>query len=242
MDKYLRNSIIIGIFLFIIALFLGIYTFSDILKSLRLSQSFSVSAEGKEVVIPNIAQLTIGLITEGESLLKIQKINTEKFNKVIKFLKDQGIDEKDIKTENYSVKPIYDYKKSPYQIVAYSINQNVLVKIRDLNKVNVILSGVVQNGANNISGPNFVVDDPEIYLDKARDKAIKLAKEKAEKIAKTAGIRLGKIINISESSYSPMPIYMKAMEIGGGESGALPSIEPGSQEIKIWVTITYEIK
>lgn len=239
MDKTLKNSIIAGIFLLVIALFWFVYEYS---KTIQPKRTFSVSAEGKEIIIPNIAEVRIGLISEGKDLVELQKENSEKFNKVINFLKSQGIEEKDIKTENYSITPKYRYDKVT-EIVGYTINQSLSVKIRDLKKVGEILNGVVQHGANNIYGLNFTIDDEKIYLDKAREKAIKEAKEKAEKIAKTAGFRLGKIVNITESSgyLPPHSIFLKEMGIGG-ESGIVPQIEPGSQEIKISVTITYEIK
>lgn len=238
MDDKLKNSIIIGIFLFIIAIFWFVYEYT---KTIQPQRTFLVSAEGKEIAIPNVAQLNIGLISEGKNLVEVQRENTERFNRVINFLKEQGIDEKDIKTENYSITPKYSYDKV-MEIVGYTVSQNLSVKVRDLNKIGTILSGAVENGANNVSGPNFTVEDEKVYLDKAREKAIKEAKEKAEKIAQVAGFRLGKIISINESSYMPVPpIYIKSMEMGSGDIIS-PSIEPGSQEIKITVTITYEIK
>lgn len=236
MDKDLKITIIIGIFLFIIALFWFVYKYGS---SIVLPQrTFSISVEGKEVAIPNIAEFKIGLISEGKDLVNVQNENTEKFNKIMKFLKEQGIDEKDIRTENYSITPKYKYDKTT-EIVGYTVSQNISVKVKDLNKVGVILAGAVKNGANNIYGPNFTIEDESVYLDRAREKAIKEAKEKAEKIAKTAGFKLGKIINISESLVTPMPLYLKG-EMGG--TMPIPSIEPGSQEIKVLITVTYEIK
>ncbi len=240
MDNTLKNSIIAGIFLFVISIFWFVYEYS---KTAFPQRTFMVSAEGKEIVIPNIAELRIGLISEGKNLVEVQKENTERFNRVINFLKGQGINEKDIKTENYSINPKYRYDKVT-EIIGYTVSQTLIVKVRDLNKIGAILSGAVENGANNVSGPNFTVEDEKVYLDKAREKAIKEAREKAEMIAKTAGFRLGKIISINESSYTPIPIYMKTLEMGAGgaEVMPMPSIEPGSQEIRITVTLTYEIK
>lgn len=237
MDKSLQSSIIAGIFLFILTTFWFVYEYS---KTIQPQRTFSVSAEGKEIAIPNIAELKIGLISEGKNLVEVQKENTKRFNLVINFLKEQGINEKDIRTENYSITPKYRYDKV-MEIVGYTVSQNLSVKVRDLNKVGVILGGAVKNGANNVSGPNFTVEDEKVYLDKARENAIKEAKEKAEKIAKAAGFRLGKIISITESLYTPPPVYF-GVATEKAESIPTPKIEPGSQEIKITVTITYEIK
>ncbi len=241
MDKTLKITIIVGILIFSFSALWFVYEYSKTRPELR---TFSVSGEGKEIVVPNIAEIRIGVISEGLDLTTLQKENSEKMNRIISFLKEKGIDEKDIQTENYLVTPKYDYSKSPYKIVGYAISQDLKVKVRDLSKIGEILSQAVNYGANNVFGPNFTVDDKEVYLEKAREKAIRNAKEKAEKIAKTAGFRLGKIVSIIESNpYEPYPIILK--EIGaGGESLPTfqPQIQPGSQEIKVHVSITYEIR
>ncbi|MCS7183894.1 MAG: SIMPL domain-containing protein [Patescibacteria group bacterium] len=242
MDKILRNSIITSLFLFIVIFFWFVYKYPT---SDKFSRTFTVTGEGKVEVVPNIAEIRIGLITQGSELSKIENENTQKINRIIKFLKEQGIEEKDIKTENYSVNPVYDYQKSPYQIVAYSINQNIVVKVRDLKKVGNILQRSVNYGANSVSGPNFIIDDQEIYLEKAREKAIKNAQEKAKKIAKIAGFRLGKIVNISESQQLPSPIPIFSQAGYGGErimNKEEPTIQAGSQELKVQINIIYEIR
>jgi uncharacterized protein YggE len=239
MDKTLKITIIVGILIFSFSALWFVYEYSKSRPELR---TFSVLGEGKEVVVPNIAEIRIGVISEGLNLTTLQKENSEKMNRIINFLKEKGIDEKDIQTENYSVTPKYDYSKSPYRIVGYTISQDLRVKVRDLSKIGEILSQAVNYGANNVSGPSFTVDDKEVYLEKAREKAIKNAKEKAEKIAKTAGFKLGEIINIIESSpFEPIPVMLKEMG-AGGPLASQPQLEPGSQEIKVQVTITYEIK
>lgn len=238
MDKELKYSIIISVFLFIIAIFWFVYEYSKVNIPQR---TFSISGEGKEIVIPNIAEIRIGVITEGENLKIIQNENSLKINKIIEFLKKEKINENDIKTESYFVTPKYDYKFSPYKIVGYSINQTLLVKIRDLNKVGEILEKAIENGANNVSGPNFNIDDPFIYLEKAREKAIKDAKDKAIKIAKAAGFKLGKIVNITESPITES-YPLRTAALSTTEGGQIPQIEPGSKEVKVHVNITFEIK
>ena len=240
MDKELKSSIIISLFLFVVATFWFVYEYSKIHQPLR---TFTIAGEGKEIAIPNIAEISISVITEGKDLKTLQEENSNKINKIINFLKEQGIDNKDIKTENYSITPKYDYKTSPYKIVGYIINQNLVVKARDLTKIGNILQEAVKYGANNVSGPNFTLDEPEAYIAKAREKAILDAKEKAERIAKITGFKLGRIINISESYVpQPIPLYSRSAGMGGGEITATPQIELGSQEIKVQVNITYEIK
>ncbi len=135
----------------------------------------------------------------------------------------------------------------PSQIVGYTVTQTVLVKVRDFGKAGDILSGVVGSGANSVSSLNFTLDDPSKPQNEARGEAIAKAKAKAEDVAKAAGFRLGRLLSIDESGY-PVPYY-DTYGKGGGSFGAaaqsappLPTIEPGSQEVKVTVTLRYEIE
>ena len=214
--------------------------------------SFSVSAEGKVVANPDVAKFTVGVITQGGlNLGTIQNENADKSNSIADFLKSQGIDKKDIKTQGYSIEPRYQYGVCRYEgetcppptIVGYTVNQTLEVKGRDFEKLGDILSGVVERGANSVSSLSFTVDDPTVLEQQARDQAIAKAKEKAKTIAKSGGFRLGRLISLSEGSvYAPQ--YFSDYGIGGGPSAPAksPALEPGSQEVSIQVSLIYEIE
>jgi len=102
---------------------------------------------------------------------------------------------------------------------------------------------VVQNGANDISQLSFTIDDPTAVQDQARNEAITKAKEKALAVTQAGGFKIGRLLSIEEG-YTPYYKYetMKAM---GGENAplaAVPTIERGSQEITVTMTLRYEIK
>ncbi len=240
LKNYLYLAIIGGIIYSIVAItwYLNLYS-----KRTTPLAGFSVSAEGKVIAIPDVAEIRLSVISEGKDLVVIQRENSKKVNKVIDFLKEKGIKDEDIKTEAYNLQPKYDWNKSPYQIVGYTLNQTILVKVRDLNKTGEILSEAVKNGVNQIFGPNFTIDNPEKLKSQAREMAIKKAKEKAEAIAKASGFKLLRITSFEEVEEGLIyPLYsMRAAEVKSAEA-SLPQIEPGSQEIKVKVILTYEIK
>jgi hypothetical protein len=164
-------------------------------------------------------------------------------NAVIDFLKkDQKIDGADIKTSNYSLSPKYEYSKGKSILSGYILNQTVTATVRDLSKVGVILDGVVEKGANEISSVSLFVDKPEELKNKAREEAVKQAKEKANNAAKIAGFRLGRLVNFSENLSGEPRVYNEALSMGGGTTAPAPKIEPGSQEITVSVTLVYLIK
>lgn len=222
-------------------------------------RSFSVTAEGKEATIPDVAKFSYSVITEGDKNIQAStEKNSKKSNDIITFLKGSKVEDKDIKTISYSIEPRTQYyscvsdvsglskRCPPSEIVGYTIRQSVEVKVRDFSLIGDILNGVVVNGANSVSELQFTIDDQTKVEDMARTKAIKKAIERAEEIADAGGFKVGRLLSLDEFNTYPMPYYGG---YGGAEkaisfdaSASAPSIEPGSQETKVTVTLRYEIR
>tara|TARA_Y100000310_G_scaffold329325_1_gene398941 strand:- start:4998 stop:5717 length:720 start_codon:yes stop_codon:yes gene_type:complete len=215
-------------------------------------RSFQVSGEGSVTTVPDIAQFSFGVITQGGIDLAVtQEKNTKEVNAAIAFLKDKNIEEKDIGTKAYRVDPRYQYYNCsgengpcpPPEIVGYTVQQTVQVKVRDFSVIGGLLAGVVENGANTVSQLSFTIDDPTQVQNEARTKAIKKAKEKAAAIAEAGGFKVGRLLSIQEGTTSSPRYDFVTLEGGrGGAPTPAPSIEPGSQETAVTVTLTYEIK
>ncbi len=273
MNNYLEYSkqflsffiklLIILITLFAFTKLLGPIPFSMKAINSGVSDVFSMTGEGKATIKPDIAVVALGVSLQAPTVKEAQDLLNEKINKVTGELKKLGIDEKDIKTENYNIYPEYNPvsisepairpqsdiaitvvpSKSDQNIRAYSASTNISVKVRDTEKVNQIIDTGTQNGANQVGGISFDVDDRSAAENEARMKAVEDAKKKAEAAAKVAGFKLGKIINYYES-LNPYGPY------GAGYSGvasdlkeAIPTeIQPGSMEVVVSATINYEIK
>lgn len=213
--------------------------------SLTPSKTITVSAEGKVTVSPDIAQLSLSVISEGMNPEKIADDNNKKISAAIEFIKSQGVDVKDIKTTNYNLNPRYEYdedKRTSY-ISGYVLTQTVLVKIRDLDKVAKILGGLPSAGINQIGSISFDIDDPEKYMAEARKQAFEKAKQKAETMAAENKTKIKRVLTFSDyQSAPPYPVFMRG-EMGGAnmKDVILPTIEPGSQEVTIQVSVTYEL-
>ena len=257
MDEKIKNvlggvAIIVGVLLtFAVASYVSSYAKSVDPSSFR---SFSVAGDGKAVIVPDVARFSFSVITEGgKDVGMLQQENTKKVNAINTYARTEGISEKDIKTLSYNVDPRYQYYMCPpkeggvcppAEIAGYTILQSVQVTVRDFSKIGTLLSGVVANGANSVSQLTFTIDDPTIVQNEARAEAIVKAKQKAEGLAAAGGFRLGKLLSIEEYAQQPgypYPVYERA--VGGmGGGGAIPSIEPGSQEVSVSVTLRYEIR
>ena len=248
MDQKIKNYLGVAIIGTLVVSAYGIFSFVRSYEALTETSSFSTSAEGKVVAIPDIAQFSFSVVTQGGvELQDTQSDNTNKANAAIAFVKSEGVDGKDITTQGYNVEPRYQYfdcsgRQSsvcpPYEIVGYTITQTVLVKVRDFKVIGDLLAGVVENGANTVSQLSFTVEDPALLENQARAQAIAKAKSTAKSIAKAGGFRLGKLLLINEGSYYPGPMFSTAEE----RDGATPTIEPGSYDVTIHITLTYEIR
>ncbi len=218
------------------------------------SRSFSVTGEGEIQASPDIAEFSFSVLTQGGSdLTALQTQNTTKVNGAIEYLKTQGIDQKDIKTSGYNVNPRYQYYPCngtsicpPATITGYEVSQTVEVKVRDFSKVGPLLSGVVKSGANSVSGLVFRQEDAASAQNEARKEAIAEAKSQAKEIAKAGGFRLGKLISIEEAGgYMPMYSYGRGGAMDMAESAKVvsnPTVEPGTNEVRMQVVLRYEIK
>ncbi|MBU0579082.1 SIMPL domain-containing protein, partial [Patescibacteria group bacterium] len=159
--------------------------------------------------------------------------------------KKLGINEKDIQTQNYRVSPEYDYSSPERRITGYRVNTEVVVKITDFEKLNQIIDTATGLGANQVGGISFSLSEKkQAELKKeARKEAIAEAKDSAEELAKLAGIKLERVINVTESDGNnyPQPMYARAeMALGGARPEEPTQIEPGSEIYRYSVTLSYE--
>lgn len=214
-----------------------------------MNDRFSVSATGKVTAIPDIATVTIGVYTDAkDTAAEAVKENTEKMNDIIQALKGIDIEKKDITTSSYSLNPVYDWTDdSGRTLKGYEVRQNVTIKVRNLDNIGKAIQVTTEEGANQIGGISFTIDDPEELRQEAVKIAIDKAKAKADELSDASGLKLGKLINMYETqSYYPelrtnQAYYDEAIGLGGG-GVPQPTIEAGEQEIQVEVTLMYEVK
>jgi hypothetical protein len=237
-------KLVIAIVILLAVFYAGqlVYNFQQLPQN--YPQEISVSGQGKVYAKPDVAVVVLGVESKGAKISDIVKDNTEKMNKIIKDVKDSGVDEKDIQTTRYSITPEYNWTQKGGRIfIGYILNQQITVKIRDFEKIGTILEKTTTDGANTVGDLQFSIDEPEKVRAEARAKAIDQAKEKAKTLANQAGLRIVKLINISEGSgYYPQPTYGKGAGALAEAVNVAPEIQPGQMEINSTVTLTYRVK
>lgn len=212
------------------------------------STLLTLNAEGKSTRTPDMAVFSAGVVTEGKTASDALAANSAAMNKVIASLKKAGIADKDIQTSQISLNPVYGQPvigpngqivQEP-RIIGYQANNTVTIRSRDIKGFGKVLDALVASGANQISGPSFQMADPSAANDEARANAMKAARARADLYAKAAGLRVVRIISISESGgyMPPQPVYAKAMMVA---DAAPTPISAGEVEAQISVSVQFEL-
>lgn len=204
------------------------------------TSTFDATGEGKVVVVPDQATVSMGVQEQGFNLKQVQEQVNKKMANLSKSLKDLGVSEKDIKTTGFSYYPDYQERNR------YTAYATVTVTIRDMESVSPVMDLVGTLGLDNVSGPSFGLSDElaEKTTKEARMIAIDKAKKKAEELAGLAGMRLGRIVNVVEVGGNvPQPYMMRdSLTISAvPEQAKTPTpIERGTSDVIVNIVISYE--
>lgn len=209
----------------------------------KLNRLITISGQGEVRAVPDLAVVSIGVTTQGQSAREALDANTKAMNALFDMLKKAGIDTKDLATSNFSVGPRYDYGNNtqPPKVLGYDVNNMVTVTVRKIDDLGELLDVAVSSGSNTINGISFSVSKPEAMLDEARKSAVADARRKAEIYAAAGGFKLGNIVSLSEGVNMPQPApYMT--KAARAEGAADVPIAQGEQTLTVDVSITWDIK
>ncbi len=250
-------SKLVAAFLLVAIVFVGAKAINAINNFDTISEApatvITVDGEGSIFAAPDIALVSFTISENAETAAVAQDAVQKKMNVALELVKNLEVAEEDVKTTSYSVSPRYNYQPPcytypcPYQeqrIIGFTATQSVDVKVRDIDSTGKVLSVLGDAGISNLFGPNFMVENEDELKADARKEAIEEARAKASELANQLGVRLVRVASYSEGGYYPGPFYKtEALGMGGAapvaDSASVPS---GENEIKVNVSITYEIR
>lgn len=201
-----------------------------------------VVATGEVTRVPDIVRINAGVVTQAQTAGDAIRQNATRMAAVRAALTRAGIEARDIQTSNVSLQPDYRYAENqPPQLVGYRAANEVNVRFRDIAQSGRILDALVAEGANQINGPNLGVERPEAALDEARTAAIATARARADLYARTLGMRVVRILSVSEPGAVQMPpVPMLRMQAANAE--AATDIAPGEQVLSVNLTVSFELQ
>ena len=215
----------------------------------RRESLIRVSGQGEASVAPDTAVVTFAVVRNSETAEVALGQNSSAMAAVTAALRAEGVEAKDLQTSNFAIYPQYRHSQpkddgtvEPPQVVGYEVTNTLTVKIRDIGKVGAILDRSVKLGVNQGGQISFTNDDPQEALDQARKQAVERAMAKARTLSEAAGVRLGKVVEISEGTapqMPPQPVYRMAMAKEASDS--VP-VEAGENTYSVTVEVTFALE
>lgn len=208
-----------------------------------LRSSISVVGDGRVLVDPDVALVGVGVETSDVSLDAAQAEAARRLQAVVDTLLARGVVREDIRTTRLSVSPIYAQQDRAV-VRGYRVSSSVQAKLRDLANAGATVDAVVASGANRVDGISFLVDDPTPPKDQARALALANARAKADQLAALAGLRIVGVKAIVESDPTSTPVRPPAAapEARPAAAPAPTPVEPGQQEVRTQVSVTYIVE
>lgn len=233
------------------------------------SAILSLTAQGESRRLPDVALFSAGVVTQSETASAALRENSTRMEQVIAALKRAGIADRDIQTASINLSPRYYHPEreaamrarqagQPYvpppedlapRIVGYEARNSVQVRVRDLSKMGQVIDTLVSVGANEVNGPNFTLDEQDAAMAEARAEAVAEGRQTAEVYARAAGMRIGRIISISEGGGN-YPVQ-QSIVLTGSRGGPPPPpppaplsdapVAPGELSLSIAVSMQFEL-
>lgn len=209
-------------------------------------QAITVGGHGQIAVAPDVVTVTLGVQTHDRSVTAAVADNNAVAARVMQAARDASVSDADMQTAYFSVYPQREYDSfgQPTGEVTYFVDNNLTVKLRQVDRLPELLQGAVDAGASNIYGVSFLISDSSDEAATAQVEAMADARSRAEQIASELGVTLGEPISIAIGTFVPPPVPMfygeAAFGLGGGGGG--PPVSSGTNLVVVDVTVSYAFR
>lgn len=208
--------------------------------------TLSASGEGVENAAPDMAVVTLGVLSRAPTAREALDANNSDMEKVVQTVRGQAIADKDISTTGFSISPVYSQPPQPRagdqpvepKIVGYQVSNQIRIVVRDIDKTGAVVDGAVTAGANQAGSINFDIEDRQALVDKAIATAIADARHKAELMAEAAGVRLVRILGVSANEGGGGPVFRREAMVAA--SAPVP-VMGGELSVSANAQISWEI-
>ncbi len=214
--------------------------FATIAVAQEQPSGISVNGEGIVKVVPDEVLIQVNVNEEAKTAKEVKASTDKVIDAVLKYLKNEGIDKKNIQTEYIRLAKNYKYDTKTY---VFQANQSISILLTDVSEYDKITQGLLELGINGINSVQFQSSEKEKYEAQARLKAIKDAKEKAGEYAEALGVKVGAPLFVSESSNTnyPQPQLMRTMDMKESSATGNQTLAVGEMEVKAQVHVNFAI-
>ena len=218
-----------------------------------LPSTLTVSAEGKIRVSPDKALVRLAVETAGESLETVQEQNRKSMRQILDRLQELGIEEKHMQTSSLNVTPHYPPRTRRQtgdpplpevpKIIGYTVNHSLTVEVHELDRIGRVVDAALKAGANRFSQIAWALKDERPAQLEALKVASQDAREKAKVLAGALGVKLDRLLEVTEGHAAVIPrrqIATARMSMAMAESSDVP-LSPGELAVRATVTLVYQI-
>jgi len=201
-----------------------------------------IVATGEVSRVPDVARINAGVITRAPTAVEALRLNAQRMTAVRDALRRAGIADRDIQTSNIALHPDYRHvENQPPALIGYQAMNEVTIRFRDIAQTGRILDALVAQGANQINGPMLEIDRPEAALDEARLAALATARARAETYARSLGMRVRRVLSVSEAGAPSMP-YPRPVAMARVAANEAMQVDPGEQRVGVSLTVSFELE
>jgi len=198
---------------------------------------------GEVTRVPDVAVISAGVIAKSATASGALQDSADRMSRVLAALKRAGVAERDIQTSNVSLNPEYRYPQNAEpQLVGYTASNTLSVRFRDVRSSGKILDALVGVGANQINGPNLVVDNPQAALDEARAQAVAKGRARADLYARSLGMRVTRVVSVAEQGGNGVIAPMAPQVFAAQAARASTQIESGEQKLQVNLSMIFELQ
>jgi uncharacterized protein YggE len=208
-----------------------------------------VTGQGSVDVAPDMAVLTLTVTREAESARAALDNHSSAMSAVLAAMQKEGIDKRDLQTAGFSIQPRYFYpsqkspgNREPPRIVGYTVRNSLTVRVRDIAAIGAILDKSVTLGVNEGGAITFTNEDPSAAIAQARTRAVEDAIARANTLAAAAGVKTGKLLEISEQALTAAPMPMMRAEMSMAAAANAVPVAAGENTYKVSVNVSFAIE
>ena len=205
--------------------------------------TLTMNGVGSAQIAPDMAEITLGVITEAKDAAKAHSDNAAQAARVQAAVKALGVAERDIQTTRYDFSPIYDVKDNGRSVTTgYTVTNAIVVKVRNLANVSKVIDAALANGANRVDSLEFSASDPSAAKDAALADAARDARSKADAVARALGVRVVRVLTVHADAQSYTPRNFMPMMMAKEAYDAGTPISAGELSFEASVNISYVIE
>lgn len=211
-------------------------------QTATLPTRLEFQVRGEAVAVPDRVVISAGVVTQAVSAGEAMRENAVRMSRLRAALKQSGIATRDIQTQMVQLSPQYRYAENAAPaITGYQAVTSVAIQFRDVGRSGAVLDTLVREGANQINGPTFVISDRAAADDKAREAAVRQVQQRAALYARATGLKIGRIVSLSEAGDAPSPMPMLTTRAVMADGAAKTEIMAGEQQVAVVLTAVIEL-